>query len=166
MSSAVRRRRRAAIVTSVLRPLMTRRRFKNIWMPTSGPDGLHISDTRARPVWMISVEHHLDVEVVLENVSNWKIVALQTEENLGSEYACSICIENCWDLEIANLFQYRVQAIDIQHPYATAINNCKNVTINGIHCFSIGPTPFTNAARIDGELYIKDLEIGTLHVNC
>jgi hypothetical protein len=130
-------------------------------------DGFHISNTSAPgQIWMISVEHHLDVEVVLEKVSNWKIVALQTEENLGSEYASSIRIEDCWDLEIANLFQYRVQAIEIQHPNAAAINNCKNLTINGIHCFSIGPAPFTNSALIDGRLYIKDQEIGTLHVNC
>ena len=142
--------------------------FKNIWMPDVGTrDGFHISNTSAPgQIWMISVEHHLDVEVVLENVSNWKIVALQTEENLGSEYAASIIIDNCCDLEIANLFQYRVQAIDIQHPNAAFINNCKNLTINGIHCFSIGPTPFTNSALIDDKLYIKDLEIGTLHVNC
>ncbi len=142
--------------------------FKNIWMPDVWTrDGFHISNTSAPgQIWMISVEHHLDVEVVLENVSNWKIVALQTEENLGSEYASSLRIEDCRDLEIANLFQYRVQAIEIQHPNATAINNCKNLTINGIHCFSIGPTPFTNSALIDDRLFVKDQEIGTLHVNC
>ncbi len=142
--------------------------FKNIWMPDVWTkDGFHLSNTSAPgQIWMISVEHHLDVEVVLENVSNWKIVALQTEENLGSEYAASIRIEDCRDLEISNLFQYRVQAIDIQHPNAAIINNCKNLTINGIHCFSIGPSPFTNSAMIDNKLYIKDLEIGTLHINC
>ena len=142
--------------------------FKNIWMPDVWTrDGFHISNTSAPgQIWMISVEHHLDIEVVLDNVSNWKIVALQTEENLGSEYAASIRIEDCWDLEIANLFQYRVQAIEIQHPNAATINNCKNLTINGIHCFSIGPTPFTNSVLVDGRLYIKDQEIGTLHVNC
>lgn len=142
--------------------------FKNIWMPDVWTrDGFHISNTSSPgQIWMVSVEHHLDIEVVLENVSNWKIVALQTEENLGSEYAASILIDNCCDLEIANLFQYRVQAINIQHPNATLINNCKNLTINGIHCFSIGPTPFTNSALIDGRLHIRDHEIGTLHVNC
>lgn len=142
--------------------------FKNIWMPDiSTKDGFHISDTSSPgQIWMVSVEHHLDIEVVLENVSNWKIIALQTEENLGSEYASSILIQDCCDIEIANLFQYRVQAIDIQHPNAAIINNCKNLTINGIHCFSIGPTPFSNSALIDNKLYIRDLEIGTLHINC
>lgn len=142
--------------------------FKNIWVPDVWTkNGFYVHNTSAPgQIWMISVEHHLDVEVVMENVSNWKIVALQTEENLGSEYAASLRIENCRDLEIANLFQYRVQAIDIQHPHATVINHCKNLTINGIHCFSIGPTPFTNAAVVNDKLYIKDREIGTLYVNC
>ncbi len=141
--------------------------FKNIWMPDVWTrDGFHISNTSSPgQIWMISVEHHLDIEVVLENVSNWKIVALQTEENLGSEYAASIRIDNCQDLEIANLFQYRVQAIHDQHPNAAIINNCSNLTIKGIHCFSIGPCPFVNSALIDGKLLIRDLEIGTLHVN-
>jgi len=142
--------------------------FKNIWIPDVWTkDGFHISDTSSPgQIWMVSVEHHLDIEVVLERVANWKIAALQTEENLGSEYAASLRLEDCRDVEFVNLFQYRVQAIDIQHPYAADIRNCKNLTIHGIHCFSIGPTPFTNAARIDGSLLIKDLEIGTLHVNC
>ncbi len=142
--------------------------FKNIWMPDVWTkDGLHISNTSAPgQIWMISVEHHKDVEVVLENVANWKIIALQTEENLGSEYACSIRMENCRDLEFANLFQYRVQAIGIEHPNATVINNCRNLTMNGIHCFSIGPCPFSNSALIDGKLFIRDLEIGMLRINC
>ena len=65
--------------------------FKNIWIPDVwAKNGFYIRDTSAPgQIWMISVEHHLDIEVVLENVSNWKIVALQTEENLGSEYAAS-----------------------------------------------------------------------------
>ena len=96
------------------------------------------------------------MEVVLENVSNWRIIALQTEENLGSEFAASIRIENCHDIEIANLFQYRVQAITVQHPYASVINNCKDLSIKGVHCFSIGPSPFSNAALINGRLLIDE----------
>ena len=84
--------------------------FKNIWMPDVWTkDGFHVSNTSAPgQIWMISVEHHLDVEVVLENVSNWKIVALQTEENLGSEHACSIRMMIAGILRLQNLFQYRV----------------------------------------------------------
>ena len=140
--------------------------FKNIWIPDVWTrDGFRVSNTDAPgQVWMISVEHHLEVEVVLEHVSNWKIIALQTEENLGSEQACSIRMDHCRDLEIANLFQYRVQAIGTESPYAAYINDCENVDIHGIHCFSIGPCPFQNAALIDGKQVVRDMEIGTLHV--
>lgn len=142
--------------------------FKNIWIPdVLSRDGIHISNTSAPgQIWMISVEHHLEVEVVMENVSNWRIAALQTEENLGSEYAASIRLENCHDIEFGNLFQYRVQAITVQHPHAAVINNCKDLSFNGIHCFSIGPSPFSNTAVVNGGLLIEDLEIGTLNINC
>ncbi len=140
--------------------------FKNLWIPDVWTrDGFRVSDTDAPgQVWMISVEHHLDVEVVLERVRNWKIVALQTEENLGSEKACSLRMEQCGDIEIANLFQYRVQAIGEAHPHAAYLDRCDRVDIHGIHCFSIGPCPFDNAALIDNRQVIRDLEIGTLHV--
>lgn len=142
--------------------------FKNIWIPdVLTKNGFYIKDTNSPgQIWMISVEHHLEVEVVIENVSNWKIIALQTEENLGSENAVSLVIKDSWDIEIANLFQYRVQAIEVQHPNAAKITNCKNLTIKGIHCFSIGPSPFTNAAVINDRVFVKDTEIGTLRINC
>ena len=141
--------------------------FKNLWIPdvwTS--DGFHIANTSAPgQIWMISVEHHLEIEVVLENVANWRIVALQTEENLGSERAASLSIDRCRDVEIANLFQYRVQAIEARHPNASIIDNCTNLVFKGVHCFSIGPSPFRDAAAIDGAVAVRDHEIGTLRVN-
>lgn len=141
--------------------------FKNLWIPDVWTtDGFHIANTSAPgQIWMISVEHHLEIEVVLENVANWRIVALQTEENLGSEVAASLRVERCRDVEFANLFQYRVQAIENQHPNASIIDRCTNVTFNGIHCFSIGPAPFRDTAVIDGTIAVGDHEIGTLRVS-
>ena len=142
--------------------------FKNIWTPDVwAKDGVYISDTEnPGKMYLISVEHHLDIEVVLERVANWKIISLQTEEDLGSEYASSVRCRDCFDIEFANLFQYRVQAIDIQNPYASYAENCKNLQVNGIHVFSIGPTPFTNAFLVDGKTVIGDQEIGSLVINC
>lgn len=141
--------------------------FKNLWIPDVWTtDGFHIANTSAPgQVWMISVEHHLEIEVVLENVANWRIVALQTEENLGSEAAASLRVERCRDVEFANLFQYRVQAIEDQHPHASIVDRCTDVTFSGIHCFSIGPSPFCDAAVVDGRVAIRDHEIGTLRVS-
>ena len=141
--------------------------FKNIWMPNVLTlDGLHINDTsRPGKTYQLSIEHHLDIEVVMENVSNWLHVGLQTEENLGSEYASSIHMVNCHDVVFTNLFQYRVQAIQDRHPYGSIINNCKNIQFLGVHVFSIGPCPFRYAAIIDGDYKVDDHEIGWLLVS-
>lgn len=142
--------------------------FKNIWSPDVwAKDGFHVNDTEAPgKVYLISVEHHLDVEAVFERVANWRVVSLQTEENLGSEYASSLYLKDCFDMEFVSLFQYRVQAIDTQHPYASHAVNCKNLTVKGIHVFSIGPTPFTNSFRVDDNTLIQDQELGTLEISC
>jgi hypothetical protein len=140
--------------------------FKNIWMPdVLTRDGIHINDTqRPGKTYMLSIEHHLDIEVVMENVANWRMIALQTEENLGSEYASSIHMVDCYDVVFANLFQYRVQAIQKRHPYATLLDNCKNVQFLGVHVFSIGPCPFRYAAIVDGGYKVDDHEIGWMRV--
>jgi len=142
--------------------------FKNIWTPDVWAiDGFHINDTEnPGKLYLVSIEHHLDVELVMERVCNWKLYAVQTEENLGSEYACSIQMRDCDNIAFYNLFQYRVQAIDIQYPYAGYVENCKDLQVYGQHVFSIGPTPFTNAWLVDGTTVIDDQEFGTLVVNC
>lgn len=142
--------------------------FKNIWTPDVwAADGFHINDTEnPGRLYLVSIEHHLDAELVMERVANWKFYAVQTEENLGSEYACSIQMHDCDNITFYNLFQYRVQAIDIQHPYAGFAENCKALRVLGQHVFSIGPTPFTNAWLIDGRCVVDDQEIGTLTVSC
>lgn len=142
--------------------------FKNIWTADVwAQDGIYISDTEAPgKMYLISIEHHLDMEVVMERTANWKMIAIQTEEDLGSEYASSIHCKDCFDIEFVNLFQYRVQAIDIQNPYAGYVENCKNLMICGQHIFSIGPTPFTNAWLVDGKTVVDDQEIGTLVISC
>lgn len=142
--------------------------FKNIWTPDVwAADGFHINDTEnPGRLYLVSIEHHLDAELVMERVENWRFYAVQTEENLGSEYACSIQMHDCDNITFYNLFQYRVQAIDIQHPYAGFAENCKALRVLGQHVFSIGPTPFTNAWLIDGRCVVDDQEIGTLTVSC
>ena len=140
--------------------------FKNIWTPDVWAiDGFHVNDTEnPGKLYLVSIEHHLDVELVMERVANWKLYAVQTEENLGSEYACSIRMKDCDNIAFYNLFQYRVQAIDIQHPFAGYADNCKDLQVYGQHVFSIGPTPFTNAWIVDGRAVVDDQELGTLRI--
>ena len=141
--------------------------FKNIWSPdTWAADGVFISDTDAPGrMYLVSVEHHVTNELVLKNVANGRLVAIQTEEELGDENACSLRLENCRDVEFSNLFQYRVQAIEEQYPYAGYADNCSGLVINGQHVFSIGPAPFANAFLVDGSTVVRDQETGTIVIS-
>ncbi len=141
--------------------------FKNIWSPDVwAADGVFISDTSTPGrMYLISAEHHAACELLLQNVANWRLAAVQTEEELGCENACSLRLIHCRDLEFYNLFQYRVQAIEDQYPYASYADRCRNIRISGQHVFSVGPAPFKNAFLIDGKTEIRDQEIGTLIIS-
>ncbi len=141
--------------------------FKNIWSPDVwAAEGLLISDTDAPGrMYLVSVEHHAGCEVVLRNAANWLLAALQTEEELGCENACSLRLSDCRNVEFVNLFQYRVQALEEQYPCAGYADRCRDVRISGQHVFSVGPAPFENAFLVNGKTVIRDHEIGTLLIS-
>jgi hypothetical protein len=59
--------------------------FADIWTPSTFADaGLYVSNTSTPGhVYELSSEHHVRMEVKLDHVSNWELVALQTEEEHG-----------------------------------------------------------------------------------
>lgn len=125
--------------------------FRNIWSANiGGRNGLYVSDT-ATPgrVYLMSVEHHRDVEVRLERVRNWTFHALQTEENIGSEAAVAVEMVDCRDLDFTNLFMYRVMALQTAHPHGVAITRSTGIRFRGVHCFSQGRHPFDHAIRLE-----------------
>jgi len=70
--------------------------FKDIWSPSSfAQAGLCITNTSTEGrIYAMSVEHHVRNEVILRNAANWKIYALQTEEERGeSAQALPLAIE-------------------------------------------------------------------------
>ena len=66
--------------------------FKNIWSPDVWAKvGIYISDTEAPgKMYLVSVEHHLDIEVVLERVANWKIICPADRRGSGQR-VCRLC---------------------------------------------------------------------------
>ncbi len=85
--------------------------FNGIWSPnTYASAGLYVSDTNIPGhVYQISVEHHVRNEIVLNRVSNWELLAPQTEEEYGEgRDAVSLEIRDSHDLLIANYHGYRV----------------------------------------------------------
>ncbi|MDR2933502.1 MAG: glycoside hydrolase family 55 protein [Oscillospiraceae bacterium] len=142
--------------------------FKNIWSnDRMARDGLYIADTEAPgKIYLMSVEHHLDTEVIIARVANWSIISLQTEEAYGDDHTLAMRCEDCEDCVFANLFEYRMQSFEINFPYANHIINCKNMVFWGVHAFSNGPNNWENSVRVDEKANIADREIGTLIVNC
>src|SRR5215813_8708035 len=98
--------------------------FLDIWTPsTFAQAGLYISNTTTDGrIYQLSSEHHVRNEVILRNVSNWQIYALQTEEERGEGgFALPLEIDGSSNVTIANLHIYRVVSSYQPFPYAIKV---------------------------------------------
>lgn len=121
--------------------------FVDIWTPsTFAQAGLYISNTSTEGrVYELSSEHHVRNEVMLCNVSNWRIYALQTEEERGeSGFALPLDIRDSNNITLANLFMYRVVSSYQPFPYAIKITDSKNIHFRNVHCYSDSKVSFEN----------------------
>ena len=126
--------------------------FANIWTPSSfAQAGLYISNTSTEGrIYELSSEHHVRDEVKLRNVSNWRIYALQTEEERGEgPFALPLSIENSSNITLANYHGYRV--VSSYRPALTAIrvSQSNNIRFRNVHVFSDSKVSFDNAVAID-----------------
>ncbi len=113
--------------------------FKDIWTASPYAEaGLYVSDTTTMgKIYAMSVEHHVRHEVKFKNVSNWKIYALQFEEEVAeSSYCQPLEIASCSHLLFANLYFFRVIWMLTSYPYAIKIWDVKDITFYNIHNFS------------------------------
>lgn len=144
--------------------------FANIWTPSSfAQAGLYISNTATSGrIYELSSEHHVRNEVKLENVSNWRIYALQTEEERGEgPFALPLSIENSSDITLANYHGYRV--VSSVQPALTAIrvSHSKNIRLRNIHVYSDSKVSFDNSVVIDGTApsLVRDREFAALTID-
>jgi sugar lactone lactonase YvrE len=122
--------------------------FVDIWTPsTFAQAGVYISNTSTSGrIYELSSEHHVRNEAVLQNVSNWRIYALQTEEERGEGgFALPLDIRDSSDVTIANLHMYRVVSSHQPFTYAIRITNSKNIRLRNLHCYSDSKASFDNA---------------------
>ncbi|MFV0590372.1 MAG: glycosyl hydrolase family 28-related protein [Draconibacterium sp.] len=107
--------------------------FKNLWIldrRTSEP--FFINNTTAPgTVYEVSIEHHQNVELKMENVANWEFHALQLEEDRGCEKTLGIYMKDCRNILFSNFRSHRTSGV--WEPYHTAIrlNNSENIIIRG-----------------------------------
>jgi Pectate lyase superfamily protein len=113
--------------------------FKNIWTAsTYATSGIYVSNTSTTSsVYAMSVEHHVRNEVRFSNVSNWKVYALQLEEESRESSECQpMEIINCTNLIFANLYMFRVIRVKTPYPYSIRTWDCKNIEMLNVHNYS------------------------------
>jgi hypothetical protein len=113
--------------------------FKNIWTASSyANSGIYVSNTHtAACIYAMSVEHHVRNEVRFSKVSNWKVYALQLEEESREGPECQpMEISNCSNMMFANLYLFRVIRVKTPYPYSIRSWDCRNVEFLNVHNYS------------------------------
>jgi sugar lactone lactonase YvrE len=122
--------------------------FRGNWPHgTISSAGLRIENTSAPgKIYQMSVEHHMRVESLLDNVSNWEFYALQTEEeNPAGAKAIAMEIQDCRNLLFANTFMYRVSRTVLPKTYAIMARDSDNIRFKNVKVFSQTRLAFDNA---------------------
>jgi sugar lactone lactonase YvrE len=140
--------------------------FFDIWTPsTFAQAGMLVTDTSTEGrIYSMSSEHHVRNEVQLRNVSNWRIYALQTEEERGEGgFALPLEIDRSSNITVANFHIYRVISSYQPFPYAVKVSDSKNIRFRNIHCYSNSKVAF-DAAVFDQThgIEIRQLEFAWL----
>jgi len=119
--------------------------FFDIWTPsTFAQSGMLVTDTSTEGrIYAMSSEHHVRYEVQMRNVSNWKLYALQTEEERGEGgFALPLEIDRSSNITVANFHIYRVISSYQPFPYAIKVSNSKEIRFRNIHSYSNSKVAF------------------------
>jgi sugar lactone lactonase YvrE len=122
--------------------------FKNIWTPsTFAQSGMQISGTSTPGrIYAMSIEHHVRNEVVIRDASNWKIYAMQFEEERGeSPRALPLEISRSSSIQFANTFFYRVVSSYTPFPYAVKVAASRDIRFLNLHLYSNSKVSFDSA---------------------
>jgi sugar lactone lactonase YvrE len=146
--------------------------FNNLWTPNSyAQAGMYVSETDTPGhVYQMSSEHHGRVEISLNRVSNWELLAPQTEEEDGeSRDAISLELRDSHDILVANLHAYRVSRTVKPLPTAVALYNARGIRFRNVHvnaesglgtCDENGCATFLRANKFPYENAIRDMASG------
>ena len=122
--------------------------FKDIWTPNPHAScGMKISDTSTSGrIYAMSLEHHVNNEMIISNVANWKFFAAQFEEEREEGPHClPVLIENSNNLLFANTFFYRVISSYVPFPYAAKISGSRDIIFCNFHSYSNSKVSFDSA---------------------
>ncbi len=126
--------------------------LRGIWShATTAKAGLVIEDTtRPGTIYQFSCEHHMENEVRLENVRNWRIYDLQTEEeNPAGQDAVAVKLHGVHDVTFANTYMYRVSRTVLPKPYAVVAQDADGVVFDNVKVFSQTRLAFDNTIHTE-----------------
>lgn len=142
--------------------------FKDIWTAnTYASAGVYISNTSTPGhIYALSVEHHVRNEIRFNNVSNWKVYALQLEEESRESTECQpMELESCHNLTFANLYMFRV--IRVNKPYPWSIRRWGGDSLEFLNVHNYSQTPYTTTAPlydVDANTEIRPWEFARLFI--
>jgi hypothetical protein len=107
--------------------------FKNLWIEDGkAKEPFVISNTQTPgKIYEVSVEHHRNVEVKLDNVEGWEFHALQLEENRGCEKTLGIYMKDCKNILLTNFRSHRTTGVWEPYYAAIQLRNSEKITIRG-----------------------------------
>jgi sugar lactone lactonase YvrE len=142
--------------------------FKDIWTAnTDATAGVYISHTGIPGhIYALSVEHHVRNEIRFNKVANWKVYALQLEEESRESTECQpMELQDCNDIVFANLYMFRV--IRVNHPYPWSIRRWggQHIEFLNVHNYSQIKYTTTNPLYdVDANTEIRPWEFARLYI--
>lgn len=113
--------------------------IKDVWTAnTYASAGLYVSDTSTPTrMYAISLEHHMRFESRWNNVSNFKVYAMQYEEETREgKDDVAMTMDNCSNIMFANLWFYRVIRVNCPRDYGTLLSNCKDIEFRNVKAWT------------------------------
>lgn len=143
--------------------------FKDIWTAnTYATSGIYVEYTSTPSrVYAISIEHHVRNEVRFNNVANWKVYCMQTEEETVESSECQpIEMDDCRDITFANLYMFRVIAVNTPYHSGVRVRGCKDITFLNLHNYA--QTLYPNDVAVydqDKNIEVRPWELAFLRVS-
>jgi sugar lactone lactonase YvrE len=143
--------------------------FKDIWTAnTYASAGVYVSNTStAGHIYALSVEHHVRNEVRFNKAANWKIYALQLEEESREGTECQpMELEDCHDMVFANLYMFRVIRIIKPWPYSIRNFGSSRIEFLNVHNYSqIKYTTSVPLYDVNSNTEVRPWEFNRLYIS-
>ncbi len=142
--------------------------FSDIWTAsTYAINGIYVDNTKTPgKIYELSVEHHVRNEVRFNKVSNWKVYALQCEEESRESPDCQpIEIGESDHLLFANLYTFRVIRVNTPYPWAVRTWSSHDIEILNMHNYAHTKYTTTNSLYdVNSDTQVRPWEFARLHI--